>query len=100
MNNKSFDLYEYEAKNRDLNDCLLTRLFFTKITLNENYEKLCSCSSTRIKIIFTMCFIMSDNRLILDLLSRLIIVFDLFYNKHDDFEFKKNSSLKFKSKSF
>ena len=43
---------------------------------------------------------MSDNRLIINLLSRLIIVFNSFYNKRDNFEFKKNLSLELKSKSF
>ena len=100
MNNKLFDLCEHEAENRDLNDCLLTRSLFTKITLNENCERLCSCFSTRIKIIFIMCFIINDDRSIINLLLRLIITFNLFCDKHDNFESEKNSSLEFESKSF
>ena len=100
INNKSFDFCEYEVKNRNLNNCLLIRSLFTKITLNKNYKKLCSCSSTRIKIIFTMCFIMSDNRLIISLSLRLIIIFNFFHDERNNFKFKKNLSLKFKSKSF
>ena len=41
---------------------------------------------------------MNDDRLIISLLSRLIIVFDFFYDERDDFEFKKNSSLELESK--
>ena len=94
MNNESLDLYEYEAENRDLNDYLLIRSLFTKITLNENCERLCSCSSTRIKIIFTIGFIISDDRLIINLLSRLIVIFNLFRDERDDFEFKKKFFIK------
>ena len=100
MNNKSFDLCEHEAKNRDLNDYLLTRSLFAKITLNKNCERSSSCSSICIKIIFTMCLIMNKNRLIINLLLRLIVVFNFFYDKCNDFESEKNSSLKFESKSF
>ena len=100
INNKSFDLCKYEAENRNLNNYLLIRSFFTKITLNENFKRLCSCSLTRIKIIFTIYFIMNDNRLIINLLSYLIIIFNFFRDKRDDFEFEKNSSLKLELKSF
>ena len=100
INNESFDLCEHEAENRDLNNYLLTRSLFTKITLNENYKKLCSCSSIRIKIIFTIYFIMNDDRLIISLSLRLIVAFDLFRNERNDFESKKSSSLEFESKSF
>ena len=100
MNNKLFDFCEHEAENRNLNDCLLIRSLFTKITLNKNCEKLCSCFSTRIKTIFIMCFIMNDGRSIINLSSRLIIVFNFFRDERDDFEFKKNLSLKLESKSF
>ena len=100
MNNKSLDLCEHEAENRDLNNYILISSLFTKIMLNENCERLCSCSSTRIKIIFIMCLIMNDDRSIINLLSYLIVIFNFFRDERDDFEFKKNSSLKFKSKSF
>ena len=100
MNNKSLDFYEHATKNRDLNNYLLILSFFTKIMLNENCEGLYSCSSTRIKIIFIMCFIINDDKLIINLLPRLIILFNYFYNTCDDFEFEKNSSLEFKLKSF
>ena len=100
MNNESLDFCEHETENCDLNNCLLIRLLFTKITLNENCERLCSYSLTRIKTIFTMCFIMNDDRLIINLSSRLIVAFNLFHDKRDNFEFEKNSSLEFKSKSF
>ena len=100
MNNELFDFYEHEAENRDLNDYLLIRLLFMKITLNQNCERLCSCSSTRIKIIFTICLIMSDDRSIINLLSRLIVVFNFFRDERDDFESEKSSSLEFESKSF
>ena len=100
MNNKSLNFCENELENHDLNDCLLIRSLFTKITLNENCEKLCSCSSIHIKIIFIICFIMSDNKSIINLSSRLIVAFNIFRDERDDFEFKKNLSLKFKSKSF
>ena len=43
---------------------------------------------------------MSDDRSIINLSLRLIFVFNFLYNERDDFEFKKNSSLKLKSKSF
>ena len=99
INNKLFDFCEHEIENRYLNNCLLTRSFFTKIILNENCEKLCSYFSTRIKTIFIMCFIMSDNRLIISLSLRLIVGFNFFCDERDDFEFKKNSSLKLESKS-
>ena len=89
INNESLNFCEHEAENRDLNDYLLIRLLFTKTILNENCEKLRSCSSTRIKIIFTMYFIMSDDRSIINLSSRLIIAFDLFCDEPDDFEFKE-----------
>ena len=98
INNESLDLCEHEIKNCDLNNCFCS--FFTKMTLNEDCERLCSCSSARIKIIFTMCFIMSDNRSIINLSSRLIVVFDFFYDERDNFKFKKKLSLKLKSKSF
>ena len=62
MNNKSFDRCKHETKNRDLNNCLLIQSLFMKITLNENYEKFCSCSSTRIKTIFIMYFIINDDK--------------------------------------
>ena len=100
MNNKSLDFCKHEEENRDLNNYLLIRSLFTKITLNENCEKLCSYSLTRIKIIFTMCFIMNDDRLIINLLSHLIVAFNFFRDERDDFEFEKNLSLKFESKSF
>ena len=100
MNNELFDLYEHEVENRDLKDYLLIQLLFTNITLNNDYKRLCSCFSTRIKIIFTIYFIMSDDRSIINLLLYLIVAFDLFYDECDDFEFKKNSLLKLKSKSF
>ena len=100
INNELFDFCEHEVENRDLNNYLLIRSLFTKITLNENYERLCPCSSTRIKTIFTMCFIMNDDRSIISLLSRLIVAFNLFYDERDDFESEKNSSLKLESKSF
>ena len=100
INNKLFDLCEHETKNHDLNDYLLIRSLFTKITSNDDYERLCSYSLTRIKTIFIIYFIMSDDRSIIDLSSRLIIAFNLFRNKYDGFEFKKNSSLEFESKSF
>ena len=47
-----------------------------------------------------MYFIMSDDRLIINLWSRLIVILNFFRNERDDFEFKKNSSLKLESKSF
>ena len=47
-----------------------------------------------------MCFVISDNRLRINLSSRLIITFNFFRDERDDFEFKKNSSLEFESKSF
>ena len=100
MNIKSFDLYKHEAKDRDLNDYLLIRSLFTKITLNENCKRLCSCSLTRIKIRFIIYFIINENRSIISLSSRLIVAFDFFRDKRNDFEFKKNSSLELKSKSF
>ena len=100
MNNESLDLCKYEAENCDLNNYLLIRSFFTKITLNENYKKLCSYSLIRIKIIFTICLIMSADQLIINLSSRLIVIFDLFRDERSDFEFKKNSLLKLESKSF
>ena len=100
MNNKSLDFCEHGAENRDLNNCLLIRLLFTKIILNDDYKKLCSYSSTPIKIIFTMCFIMNDDRLIINLSSRLIVAFNFFCNERDDFESKKSSSLKLESKLF
>ena len=100
MNNKLFDFCEHKAENRDLNNYLLIWSLFTKITLNENYKKLYSCSLTRIKIIFIIYFIINDDRSIINLSSRLIVVFNLFRDERDDFEFKKSSSLKFKSKSF
>ena len=93
MNNESLELCEYKTKKHDLNNYLLTRSLFTKTTLNDDYEKLYSCFLTRIKIIITTCFIMSDNRSIINLLSYLIIAFNFFCEKRDDFEFKKNSSL-------
>ena len=43
---------------------------------------------------------MNDDRSIINQLSRLIVAFDLFRDKHDDFEFKKNSSLELESRSF
>ena len=43
---------------------------------------------------------MNDDRSIISLLSRLIVAFDFFHDKRDDFEFKKNSLLEFESKSF
>ena len=43
---------------------------------------------------------MNDNRSIINLLSRLIVIFNFFYDERDDFEFEKNSSLKFELKSF
>ena len=91
MNNKSFNICKHETEDRDLNDYLLIRSFFTKIMLNENCERLCSYSSIYIKTIFIICFIMNDNKLIILLSSRLIIVFDFFRDRCDDFEFKKNS---------
>ena len=100
INDKSLDFCEHKAENRDSNNCLLIRSLSTKITLNENCKKLCSCSSTRIKIIFIMYFIMNDDRSIINLLSCLIVAFNLFYDERDDFESKKNLSLKFESKSF
>ena len=75
MNNESFDFCEHEAENYNLNDYLLIRSFFTKIMLNENCKKLCLYSSTSIKTIFTICFIMNDDRSIINLLSRLIVAF-------------------------
>ena len=39
-NNESLDFCEHEAKKRDLNNYLLIRSLFTKITLNNNYKKL------------------------------------------------------------
>ena len=89
MNNKSFDFYEHEAENRDLNDYLLIQSLFTKIMLTKNYKRLCSRSLTRIKIIFIIYFIMNDNRLIISLSLRLIVAFNFFRDKCDDFEFKK-----------
>ena len=100
MNNKSFDFYEHEIEDHDLNNCLLIRSLFTKITLNENCEKLYSYSSTRIKTIFTMCFIINDDKLIINLSLCLIVVFNFFHDERDDFEFKKNSSLELESKLF
>ena len=47
-----------------------------------------------------MYFIMSDDRSIISLSSRLIVAFDLFRDEHNYFEFKENSSLKLESKSF
>ena len=47
-----------------------------------------------------MYFIMSDNRLIINLSSYLIVAFDFFRNERDDFEFKKNLLLELESKSF
>ena len=43
---------------------------------------------------------MNDDRLIISLSLRLIIVFNFFHDKRDDFEFKKSSSLEFESKLF
>ena len=100
LNNKSFNLCEHEAKNCDLDKYLLIRSFFTKIILNENCERLYLCSSTCIKIIFIIYFIINDDRLIINLLSHLIVIFDLFRNERDDFESEKNLLLKFESKSF
>ena len=100
INKESFNFREHGAESRDLNNCLLIRSFSTKVMLNENYERICSCSSTRIEIRFTMYFIMSDDRLIINLWLRLIVTFDLFRDERDNFEFEKNSSLKFESKSF
>ena len=100
MNNELFNLCEHETEDCDLNDCLLTRSLFIKITLNEIYKRLCSCFSTRIKIIFTRWFIMNNYRLIISLSLRLIVAFDFFRDEHNDFKSKKNSSLKLKSKSF
>ena len=40
---------------------------------------------------FTLCFIMNDDKLIIILLSRLIVAFDLFRDERNDFESKKNS---------
>ena len=100
INNKSFDFSEHEAENRDLNDYLLIRSLFTKIILNDDYEKFSSYFSTRIKIMFMMYFIMSDVRLIIYLLLCLIVAFNFFRDERNDFEFKKSLLLKFKSKSF
>ena len=100
MNNESFNFCKHEAENRDLNNYLLIQSLFTKITLDENCEKLYSYFSIRIKIILTMCFIMNDDRLIINLSSRLIVAFDLFRDERSDFKFEKNSSLKLKLKSF
>ena len=100
MINESFSFCKDETKNRNLNNYLLIRSLFTKVTLNENCERLCSCFSTRIKNFFIIYFIMSDDRLIISLSLRLIIVFNFFRDERDDFEFKKSSLLKFESKSF
>ena len=100
INNESFDFCKHETENYDLNDYLLIQSLFTKIMLNENYKRLCSCSLTYIKIIFIMYLIINDNRFIISLSLYLIVVFNFFYNERDDFESEKNSSLKFKSKSF
>ena len=100
INNKSLDLCEHEAKNRDLNNCLLIQSLFTKITLNKNCERLFSCSSTRIKIIFTVYFIISDDRSIINLSSCLIVAFNFFRDEYNNFESEKSSSLKLESKSF
>ena len=97
MNNELFNLYKYKTKNCDLNDYLLIRSLFMKLTLDENYKRLCSCSLTCIKIIFIIFFIMNDDRLIINL---LIVIFNFFRDEHDDFEFKQSSSLKLQSKSF
>ena len=78
MNNKSFNFCKYKTEKRDLNNYLLIRSSFTKIKLNNNYKKLCSCFSIRIKITFTMYFIISNDRSIINLLSRLIIAFYFF----------------------
>ena len=100
MNNESLDFCEYKTKNRDLNNYLLIQSLFTKIILNENCEKWYLYSLTRIKIIFILCFIMSDDRSILNLLLRLIFGFNLFHEERNDFKFKENSSLKLELKSF
>ena len=89
INNELFNLCEHETENRDLNDCLLIRSFFTKITLNKNCERLCSCSLTRIKTIFIIYFIMNDDRSIINLLLCLIVIFNFFRDESDDFEFEK-----------
>ena len=94
MNNKSFDFCEYKAKNHDLNNCLLIRSLFTKITLNENCKRLCSYFLTCIKTIFIMCFIMSDDRSIISLSLHLIVAFHFFYNERDNFEFEKKFIIK------
>ena len=99
-NNASFYLCEHEAKKRGLNDCLLIRSLFIKVTLNDDYERVCSCFLTRIKTIFIICFIMNDDRLIISLSSRLIVIFNFFLDKPDSFESENNSLLIFESKSF
>ena len=99
INNKSFNFCKHETENRNSNNYLLIRSLFTKITLNENLKKLYSCSLTRIEIIFIIYFIMSDNRLIINLSSRLIIIFNFVNDKRDDFKFKKSLSLKLELKS-
>ena len=43
---------------------------------------------------------MNDDRSKINLSLRLIVAFDLFRDKRNDFEFKKNLLLKLKSKSF
>ena len=43
---------------------------------------------------------MSDDRLIINLSSRLIVAFDFFRDERDGFEFEKSSSLELESKSF
>ena len=100
MNNESLDFCEYETENRDLNHSLLIRSLFTKITLDENYKRLCSCFSICIKTIFIICFIISDDRSIINLSLRLMIVFNLFRNECNNFKFEKSSSLEFESKLF
>ena len=100
MNNESFNLCEHEAENRDLNDYLLIRSLFTKITLNENCERLYSCFLIYIKTIFTMCFIMNDDKSIINLLLCLIVAFNLFRDERDDFKSEKNSSSELESKLF
>ena len=43
---------------------------------------------------------MNDDRIIINLLLRLIVAFDLFRDERDDFEFEKISLLKLESESF